>query len=44
VNRRRARFYRLTPLGRRQLSAELSDYTRIVRAIALVVSPVPAEG
>lgn len=43
-NRRRARFYRLTPLGRRQLSAEISDYTRIVRAIALVVSPVPAEG
>src|SRR4030042_974632 len=34
---RRARFYRLTPLGRRRLTAELSDYSRIVRAIALVI-------
>ena len=33
-NRRRARFYRLTPLGRRQLETETEDWQRIVQALA----------
>lgn len=33
-NRRRARFYRLTPLGRRQLETETEEWQRIVQALA----------
>jgi transcriptional regulator len=36
---RRARYYRLTPLGRRQLERELESYERVSRAIALVLEP-----
>jgi transcriptional regulator len=36
---RRARFYRLTPAGRKQLSAEISDFTRVVEAIVRVIQP-----
>ena len=39
-NNRRARFYRLTPKGRRQLQIETEDWERLVRAIALVMRPV----
>ena len=34
---RRARYYRLTPLGRKQLEAELSEFERVVGAIARVI-------
>jgi PadR family transcriptional regulator, regulatory protein PadR len=34
---RRARFYRLTPLGRKQLEIETREFDRLVRAIQLVL-------
>ena len=37
---RRARFYRLTPKGRRQLHVEAEDWDRLVRAIGLVMRPL----
>jgi PadR family transcriptional regulator, regulatory protein PadR len=39
-NNRRARFYRLTPKGRRQLQVETDEWARLVRAIGLVMRPV----
>jgi len=39
-NNRQARYYRLTPAGRRQLTAEVSDYSAMVAAIARVIAPV----
>jgi PadR family transcriptional regulator PadR len=36
-NNRRARFYRLTALGRKQLNAERESWTRITGAVALVL-------
>jgi len=39
-NNRRARFYRLTAKGRRQLSAEASKWERLTGAIARVLAPV----
>ena len=39
-NNRRARFYRLTPKGRRQLRVQTEDWDRLVRAITLVMRPV----
>lgn len=36
-NNRRARFYRLTRAGRRQLDAEAAEFDRMVRAIQLVM-------
>jgi PadR family transcriptional regulator len=41
---KRARFYRLTPLGRKQLVAERSRWEAFSRAMALVLSPVDEEG
>src|SRR6266481_1561022 len=35
-NNRKARFYRLTPEGRKQLNAEASEFDRLIRAIQLV--------
>jgi len=35
---RRARYYRLTPAGRRQLQAEMEQYHRVKRAIGLVLA------
>ena len=37
VNNRRAKFYRLTALGQRQLEAETEEWGRVTRAIALVL-------
>jgi DNA-binding PadR family transcriptional regulator len=34
---RKVRFYRLTPAGRKQLDAELSDYDRVSEAIRSVL-------
>ena len=39
-NNRRARFYRLTPRGRRQISVEVSNWRRMVQAINEVVDPL----
>jgi PadR family transcriptional regulator PadR len=36
-NNRKARFYRLTPEGRKQLTAEASEFDRLIRAIQLVM-------
>jgi PadR family transcriptional regulator PadR len=36
-NNRRARFYRLTPPGRRRLETEMSDWDRLSSAISLVL-------
>ena len=36
-NNRRARFYRLTPAGKKQLEAESSAFNKMVRAIQLVM-------
>ncbi len=38
-NARRARYYRLTPLGRKQLVAERSKWQRFVEAMGRVLSP-----
>jgi PadR family transcriptional regulator, regulatory protein PadR len=37
IDGRRARTYRLTPAGRRQLAAEARDWSRIVEAMRLVL-------
>lgn len=36
---RRARYYHLTPAGRKQLSAEISEFERVMRAITRVIQP-----
>jgi transcriptional regulator len=38
-NNRKARYYRLTTTGRKQLSAETSRWDRLVRAVNLVLRP-----
>lgn len=44
-NKQRAKYYRLTAAGRRQLASETSRWERFVRAIAGVLQPVePEEG
>jgi PadR family transcriptional regulator PadR len=37
-NNRRARFYRLTPQGRKQLAAERQQWERITGAVAMVLN------
>lgn len=36
---RRARYYRLTAAGRKQLEREVAEYQRVARAIALILQP-----
>ena len=38
-NNRKARYYRLTAAGRKQLSAEMSRWERVVRAVNRVMRP-----
>lgn len=38
-NNRRARFYRLTPAGRKQLAAEMAEFEKVMGAIARVIQP-----
>jgi PadR family transcriptional regulator, regulatory protein PadR len=42
-NNRRAKFYRLTAAGRKQLNAETSKWERLVRAITRIVQSSPEE-
>jgi transcriptional regulator len=42
-NNRRAKFYRLTAAGRKQLHAETSKWERLVRAITRIVQSSPEE-
>ena len=39
-NNRRARYYRLTPGGRKQMARELNEFERVMAAIARVIEPV----
>ena len=41
-NNRRARFYRLTPAGRRTLGVEAKSWNRYVELVARVLSQTPA--
>src|SRR6266498_4044004 len=41
---KRARFYRLTPLGRKQLATERSKWEAFSRAVAMILNPVDQEG
>ena len=38
-NNRRARYYRLTPAGKKQLGVELSEFEKVTRAITRVIQP-----
>src|SRR2546427_2337805 len=38
-NNRRARFYRLTPAGRKQLALEISEFEKVTHAITRVIQP-----
>ena len=39
ANNRRARYYRLTPAGRKQLEQEVADFDRVLAAILRVIQP-----
>ena len=39
-NNRKARFYKLTPRGRKQVMAKISDWQRMVEAINRVIEPL----
>src|ERR1700748_437426 len=41
---KRARYYRLTPSGRKQLASEQSKWEAFSRAMGLVLNPVDQEG
>ena len=43
-NNRRAKFYKLTAAGRKQLRTETADWSRLSKAIASVLSARPEEG
>jgi transcriptional regulator len=38
-NNRRARYYRLTPLGRKQMAREVGEFERVMAAILRVIEP-----
>lgn len=42
-NNRRARFYELTPKGRKQLAAEAIQWRRLVEAVGFILGPETAE-
>jgi PadR family transcriptional regulator, regulatory protein PadR len=44
ANNRRAKFYRLTPKGRKQLDVETSKWDTLARAIARILRPAADEG
>ena len=38
-NNRRARYYRLTPAGRKQLGVEVAEFQKVIDAIGRVIQP-----
>jgi PadR family transcriptional regulator PadR len=38
-NNRRARYYELTPAGRKQLGVEISEFEKVMQAITRVIQP-----
>ena len=42
-NNRRAKYYRLTPEGRKQLDAQTERWEQIVRAIGLILKPTSGD-
>jgi transcriptional regulator len=40
-NNRKAKYYRLTPVGKKQLSAQATRWEQLVRAIGRVMKPAP---
>ena len=42
-NKRRARFYRLTPAGRRRMKEETASWNRLAAAIAAAMNATPEE-
>jgi PadR family transcriptional regulator, regulatory protein PadR len=42
-NNRKAKYYRLTPLGRKQLAAQTSRWHQLVRAIGRILNPAVTE-
>jgi transcriptional regulator len=42
-NHRRARYYALTPAGRRRLRTEVAEWDRYVAAVGRVLRPAPSE-
>ena len=40
----RAKFYRRTPAGKKQLLTQQTRWTQIVNAIAGIMNPLPEEG
>jgi PadR family transcriptional regulator PadR len=40
-NNRKARYYRLTPAGRKQLAAHSTRWDQVVRAIGRIMNPAP---
>ena len=43
-NNRKAKYYRLTPLGKKQLAAQSSRWDQLVRAIGRIMKPLPENG
>ena len=43
-NNRRARYYRLTAAGRKQLAAEEKNWQEVIGAVGLVMNYLPAKG
>jgi PadR family transcriptional regulator len=41
---KRARYYRITPIGRRQLTTEHSKWTAFARAMGLLLKPLDEKG
>ena len=39
-NKRRARFYKLTPRGRKQINVEISNWRRMVDAVNRAIEPL----
>src|SRR5215510_9345803 len=42
-NNRKAKYYRLTPEGRKQLASQKSRWEQLVRAIGQIMNPAPEE-
>ena len=40
-NNRKAKYYRLTPVGKKQLAAQSSRWDQLVRAIGRIMKPLP---